>query len=226
MERWIWAGVWTLIGFPLCLWGKKWWGLFGPLLGALAGIMIGNFIEGQATNLIHSDKAGVLETWSWIFFTVTIALAGILAIVFACAKTAVGSLVGGTIGFLSTNCILSAIASMNDGYPLAWWAQWIIMAILVFTGVIIFYDDLIRRKIIDGYGDTFENRLVYRLKQVYLAIDVLETNDFLTDFGKSILSIMKESLEKIQNDYPAFKRPHEDIDNHVFKFSNKNFIFK
>ena len=102
----------------------------------------------------------------------------------------------------------------------------VIHGAFVFTGVIIFYDDLIRKNIIDGYGDTFENRLVYRLKQVYLAIDVLETNDFLTDFGKSILSIMKESLEKIENDYPAFKRPHEDIDNHVFKFSNKNFIFK
>lgn len=137
MERWIWGALYTLIGFPLCFFGKKWWGLFGPILGAVTGILIGNFIEGQAINLIHSNKPGVSETWSWIFFVGTIALAGVMAIIFVCAKTIIGSLVGGTLGLLSSQLVLTSIANYNNGVSLVWWAQWIIMAILVITGILI-----------------------------------------------------------------------------------------
>ena len=102
----------------------------------------------------------------------------------------------------------------------------VIHGAFVFTGVIIFYHDLIKRNIIDGYGDTFEDRIVYRLQQVYLAIDVLEKNNHLTDFGKSILSLMKESLEEIKGDYNGFGILNENIKEHVKKFSDKNFLFK
>lgn len=94
MERWIYAAFWTIIGLPLCFYGKKYWCLFGPLLGAITGIFIGNFIEAQLSNLVYSNKPGVSDTWSWVFMVGTIVIAGILAIIFACAKTIVGILIG------------------------------------------------------------------------------------------------------------------------------------
>ncbi len=127
------------------------------------------------------------------------------------------------------------IFSKNEGVVEKYYSPWkdfarpltmLIHGAFVFTGVIIFYNDLIKRNIIDGYGDTFEDRIVYRLKQVYLAIDVLEKNNHLTDFGKSILLLMKDSLDEIKNDYEGFKLPNDDVENHFNKFSDKNFLFK
>ncbi len=127
------------------------------------------------------------------------------------------------------------IFNKNKGVEEKYYSPWkdfarpltmLIHGAFVFTGVIIFYHDLIKRNIIDGYGDTFEDRIVYRLKQVYLAIDVLEKNNHLTDFGISILSLMKDSLEDIKNQYEGFKHPHHDIENHFNKFSDQNFLFK
>ena len=127
------------------------------------------------------------------------------------------------------------IFNKNEGTVEKYYSPWkdfarpltmVIHGAFVFTGVIIFYHDLIKRNIIDGYGDTFEDRIVYRLQQVYLAIDVLEKNNHLTDFGKSILSLMKESLEEIKGDYNGFGILNENIEEHVKKFSDKNFLFK
>ena len=123
----------------------------------------------------------------------------------------------------------------NDGVVEKYYSPWkdfarpltmLIHGAFVFTGVIIFYHDLIKRNIIDGYGETFENRLVYRLKQVYLAIDVLEKNNHFTVFGTSIVSLIKDSLNEIENDYEGFKLPDDDVKDHFSRFSDKNFLFK
>jgi|MDSW01.2.fsa_nt_gb hypothetical protein len=99
----------------------------------------------------------------------------------------------------------------------------------VFTGVIRFYDYLIDSNILDKYGVTFEDRLISRYKQVSIAINVLQANNYLSDFGKSILEIMKDSLENLEQKYlsnQSEKFDHNYIEEHFEKYSSKDFLFK
>lgn len=70
----------------------------------------------------------------------------------------------------------------------------------VFTGVILFYEKLRKSYKYKHIQQIFSERLSKRFHQVKIAIDVLTQSKRLSDFGLSIIEILKSHLDEITSD--------------------------
>jgi hypothetical protein len=131
-ERWIYAGIWALLGLPVAMYGLRFWWIFGWVVGGLAGLNLGNYLE-----TLVQQQFTWNNTWAWVMLVVTIALAVLGAFMFACCKGCVASIMGGYIGFIISNAVISGIAGTNNGVALEWWAQLIVWVACIGVGALI-----------------------------------------------------------------------------------------
>ncbi len=77
----------------------------------------------------------------------------------------------------------------------------------VFTGVCMFYDRLLCNETLPLSSLEFLNRLRKRYSQVFLALEVLKRNNYLTDFGADIMSILEDSIAEIGQCWGMVNKP-------------------
>lgn len=94
----------------------------------------------------------------------------------------------------------------------------------VFTGVIMFYNELCKKDLPNKYIINFKERIVYRYMQVNIALNVLTHNNKFSKFGNDILQILRSYNDEIRNS--EFYDTSLDVDtvlDHFSAFSNKDF---
>jgi len=95
----------------------------------------------------------------------------------------------------------------------------------VFTGVALFYNQLLKMKIENKWESIFMERMIKRTTQTRIAIEVLLSNNHLSNFGQQIVMILKSYLDEISDlNHVDFHIDVDEILDHKIKFSKKNYL--
>ncbi len=128
---------------------------------------------------------------------------------------------------------ISSLFNNNDGLDELYYSPWkdeprpLIMVLhgaFVFTGVMMFYHELCKKKLPDNFIKTFKERISYRGSQVGIALDVLSSNNKLTKFGNDILQILENYLIEIKrSDYYDDSIEIDEVLDHLNQYSTKSY---
>lgn len=121
----------------------------------------------------------------------------------------------------------------NDGTDELYYSPWkdeprpLIMVLhgaFVFTGVILYYFELYKKKLPKKHLIKFKNRMVFRNGQVRIALKVLLHTKKNTDLGKKIIETLEDKLLEINNSNVfAGDNEIDSVLDHFNKFCSKNF---
>lgn len=122
----------------------------------------------------------------------------------------------------------------NEGIEEIYYSPWkdeprpLIMVLhgaFVFTGVILYYQQLCEKNIIPDMIEEFKIRLSKRHVQVSVSVEVLLKNNKLTGFGSQIVEIIQENLREVtQSGFLDVSTSMNDVLDHKLKFSGKDYI--
>lgn len=68
----------------------------------------------------------------------------------------------------------------------------------VFAGVVLFYYELLKKKIVPEFTDEIEFRIANRITQIEIALEVLSEKNHLTEFGNSLLNILIDYMKEVK----------------------------
>jgi len=121
----------------------------------------------------------------------------------------------------------------NDGIDELYYSPWkdeprpLIMVLhgaFVFTGVLLYYFELYKKKLPKKHLIKFKDRMVFRNSQIRIALKVLLHTKKNTDLGKKIIETLEDKLLEINNSNVfAGDNEIDSVLDHFNKFCSKNF---